>query len=304
MLNKAPIFVNGFHRGGTNILMNIIASHPDVCMVAGETHEVFYGKSTEPVKKWVHRAFYIPIWIVARQHIFWPGLLDNRNKIPRYMMHYIDALFYFNKLTVRENQFKAEGIQYAKAEIGKSRMLTKNGTGTVLATELFSEMYPDATFIALVRNGLALCEGMVRRGYSAEDAGRVYEKICQKMIHDSHHMDNYYVVRFEDMISDPVRFIEEIYGYAGLDISLVAKFRFEAKASTDRDGALSFTVGADYKKMYWFEKEHLKDYFRQDVDENQIAALTTQDQHTFLKQASRSMEHFGYLPSSGVESLV
>ena len=53
-------------------------------------------------------------------------------------------------------------------------MLSKNGTGTVFATDLLAKMYPDATFIALIRNGLAICEGFTRRGeYSAADSGSV-----------------------------------------------------------------------------------------------------------------------------------
>jgi Sulfotransferase family len=46
--DKAPIFVIGFLRGGTDILMNLLASHPDTRFVGRETHMVFYGKAKEP----------------------------------------------------------------------------------------------------------------------------------------------------------------------------------------------------------------------------------------------------------------
>jgi hypothetical protein len=35
MLNKKPIIVNGFGRGGTSILMNLLLSHPVVAMPSG-----------------------------------------------------------------------------------------------------------------------------------------------------------------------------------------------------------------------------------------------------------------------------
>ncbi len=302
MLNVAPIFVNGFHRGGTNVLMNLIASHPDVCMAAGETHEVFHGKSTEPLGKWLRRASYLPIWLLARQHIFGPLWLGERKRIPRYLIRYIDLLFYCNKLIAPENRFKAEGIENSKSEIGRSRVLSKNASGTVMATGLLSEAYPDATFIGLVRNGLALCEGMMRRGYTADYAGHLYETICQRMLDDAVRINNYHIVRFEDMISDPAACIDEVYGHAHLDTASAPKFRFEAKRSTKRDGTRDFTVGSEYKRLHWFEKQELRDHFRQDVNENQIAQLSGQDRDVFLQRARRSMERFGYLPPNGEEA--
>ena len=44
METETPIFVTGFSRGGTTILMNLLASHPDVCTV-GEIHQIFKGSN-------------------------------------------------------------------------------------------------------------------------------------------------------------------------------------------------------------------------------------------------------------------
>ena len=44
MLNRKPIFINGFSSGGTTILTNVLASHPDVCTVS-EIHHLFKGHS-------------------------------------------------------------------------------------------------------------------------------------------------------------------------------------------------------------------------------------------------------------------
>jgi hypothetical protein len=66
MLNRAPIFVNGFQRGGTNILINLIASHRDIGLLSVETHQVFWGKPSENVMKWVHRFFYFPVMAVEK----------------------------------------------------------------------------------------------------------------------------------------------------------------------------------------------------------------------------------------------
>lgn len=295
MLNKAPIFVNGFHRGGTNIAINLVASHPDVCTLRGETHEIFYGKNREPIRKWVHRLFYLPILTASRQHFFWPYCLGERNQMPRLLMYYVDMLFYCNRLAASTNRFKTEGTKYPEWRRGDCRLLAKNANGLVFATDLFAEMYPDAAFIALVRNGLALCEGYIRRGFTAEDFGMMYEKVCQRMIHDVGGVDNYYVVRFEDMISDPATFIKEVYKYLGLDVSTVTRFRLQAKKSTAKDGTRQYTFGGADRETHWFALDELGHYLRKDVNENQIARLSVQDKRTFLQQAQTSMEYFGYL---------
>lgn len=51
----APIFVVGFHRGGTKGIMNLIASHPVVLILPRETHEIFNCRNCETVEKWFHK---------------------------------------------------------------------------------------------------------------------------------------------------------------------------------------------------------------------------------------------------------
>ena len=43
MRNRRPIIVNGFERGGTNIVVNMLLSSPDVVYPSGELDRVFYG---------------------------------------------------------------------------------------------------------------------------------------------------------------------------------------------------------------------------------------------------------------------
>ena len=82
MINKAPIFINSFTLGGTNTLMNLIVSHPDVYMLGGETQILFYGMSKDKIKKWGKRFLYLPILLASRQHFFWPYRLYWRNRVP------------------------------------------------------------------------------------------------------------------------------------------------------------------------------------------------------------------------------
>jgi hypothetical protein len=171
--------------------------------------------------------------------------------------------------------------------------------GVVFASDVFSEMYPDATFIAIVRNGLAICEGHIRRGRTAEEFGRMYEAVGRKMIQDTSLIKNYHIVYFEDMISDPLAFMKKIYVLANLDISKVGKVRLQAKKSMDGDGSRQYTFGGEKdREIHWFETEAISKYIRKEVNESQMRRLSAEDRDAFLKQAQWSMEHFGYLKES------
>ena len=61
------------------------------------------------------------------------------------------------------------------------------------------------------------------------------------------------------------------------------------------DGNHEFTLGQEYRKLYWFELDQIGQYFRNDVNDNQESMLSAEDRATFLQQARTSMEHFGYL---------
>jgi len=177
---------------------------------------------------------------------------------------------------------------------GKKRLLCKNMNGIVLTTSLFEEIYPDAVFVGLVRHGLALCEGFLRRGWKTHEIAAMYGKICSKMIRDSEEKENYIIVRFEDLIKQPSEEIKKIYSFAGLNISQVNKFRLQAKPSMKRDGTREQTFGKYFKEMQWIEMENLSSKFRPNVNENQIAQLKKKDKQIFFNRAGSVMKQLGY----------
>ena len=297
MLNKSPVFMNGFSFGGTNLLMNLLASHPEVSMLSGETHEVFFSKpNNKIIDKAIRRFFYFPVRLVSGQDIFGKWYFEERKNIPKLLMHYIDLIFYIDKITTSNNEFKYEDVKYEASEIRNSRFFTKNMNGVVFACKRLSEIYPDATFISLIRNGFALCEGYVRRGWKADKVGKMYNDVCQQMVIDSQSIPNYHIVRFEDMVSAPVSFMKTVYSFAGLDMNKVRKVRLQAKRSMDKDGTRRYTFGGSKdRETHWFNIEELNSYVRKDVNDNQSGLLSDQDRNSFLEHASKSMKHFGYI---------
>ena len=296
MLNKNPIFINGFQRGGTNILLNLIGSHPEVCFIDGETHQVFTGRTSQPIKKWFNKLTYAPVLIAERDHLF----SINRSAEPAmpasFMLRYIDMVFYLSKLTAARYNVQADSSTKSVKELAGSRMLGKNVNGIIFTSAMLHKMYPQATFIGLIRNGLALCEGFVRRGITADKFGRLYQNVCDQMLRDVERLPNYRIIRFEDLIANPTAVMEAIYDAARLDKTAVTQFRLQAKASMGQDGVRRNTFDAQkHKELRWFQLDEINGYFRQDVNDNQIARLSDKDKHLFLSHAQQAMAHFGYV---------
>lgn len=298
MLNKRPIFINAFARGGSNILMNLLLSHPDVCLSDGETHKVFKGTKWEsPTRRWQKRVmFELPIRVLTRQNLFGPNSLQPRKPVPESVKKVIDRILYqgrFHAMLATHNLYKFEDVRYTREELANCRLLTKGLNGTVFTVDMFGEMYPDAVFFGLVRNGLAVCEGYVRRGRSAEQTGRIYKTVVQKMLQLEDEMPNYHLIRYEEMVRDPLAVIRRVYELADLDFSQVPKIRLQSKQVTTADGRHELLKGQD-RQVFWYAPNDLQNHIRSDVNENQIRKLDVESRRAFLSQAGAAMRELGY----------
>lgn len=299
MLNRNAIFVNGFSRGGTTILTNLLASHPDVCML-GETHHVFKGHNiTDSLWRIFAKCvcYDAPIIVSQWQDFFSPRRVEPRKPLRPWVRRRVDRVLYREKThSVHPilNEYKSPDDRYTAREIEDSRLLCKNIDGMIYATDIFAEMYPDATFFGLVRNGLAICEGHLRRGRSAEEMGWRYQVLVDKMLRDQGEMSRYWLVRFEDLVSHPQTSLATMIANAGLDFSRMSRVRMQVRRVMDAQGNHRLD-GGDEWDVVWLALDELDGYFHRDVDQNQIQRLSTRDRDAFLHQAGDAMERLGYV---------
>lgn len=300
MLNKKPIFINAFARGGSNIIMNLLLTHSNVCVSAGETQKVFKGTKWDTFGKKMKKRLYADmlVRIFTRQDFFSGECYQNRNSVPNFIKRHIDRTLYYGRFAAMidtHNRFKFENIEYQNEDLAKCRLLTKGLNGIVFTANLFDEMYSDATFLALIRNGLAICEGYVRRGIPAEKAGEVFKKVVNEMSSLNSQLSNYFIVRYEDMVNNPFKFMKMIYEMAKLDIDDVKKVRLQSKKVMGDNGKRNLLRGFD-RQVFWCNPDELGNHVRNDVNENQIKQLKNSDKEKFLKIAGKEMETLGYLP--------
>jgi len=291
MLNKAPLFINSFSRGGSNIFWNLFLTHPDVCSPILETLEIFrIGRKG----RW---SGYCAAWLTRQVRFFDQRNLSPRRPISRAAQEYIDRVLYEWKLktvTDADMRYKSEHEVYTLDEVSSARLAAKNNNGLVFLSDILRDMYPDATFFALVRNPLALYESYSRRRFvrSAKEFVPFYRRIVQKMLNDAESFGNYHVVRFEDILSDPVGIVHKLYALAGLDPSKVHKMRLKAKEHYGPNGMRYTSYAAG--RHHWLSFDELQSFLEADINQYHIQRLSEEERAYISKQLRPLVEELGY----------
>jgi hypothetical protein len=191
------------------------------------------------------------------------------------------------------NLLQYEDVEYTDEELAKCRMVTKGLNGIVFTVDMFREMYPDAVFFALIRNGLAVCEGRSRRGYPVAKFAQEYHDIVTRMLQYEEEMPNYHILKFEDMVTAPLETFNKIYKLADLDPSEVKKIRLESKATMDAHGNHKLEKGHD-RQVFWYEPDEVHTHIKPNINKNQIKNFNEKDKSLFLSVSGGVMEKLGY----------
>ena len=280
--NNRPIILNCFSRGGSNILWNMFLSHPELCSPIEETLQIFRFDFRSP------RYQGLKIALMSRQlHLFDQWKFKSRKAVSSKSKKYVDEVLFNWKLRTlndSEMKFKYDGIKYDIEEIKKSRLVIKNNNGLIFLNDIFLEMYPEATFIGLVRHPFALYESHKRRGTAVSNSPEIffnyYTDMIRKMKNDEKRIPNYHIVKFEDLLTNPVGSIELLYQFSNLDFSKIKKIRFKAKPHTKKDGS----YGTEYNigQHYWVDVDNVGSIIDADVNKYQIEKISSKERNILL----------------------
>ncbi len=309
--NKRPIFIVAFAYGGSNILLNLLRTHPDVVSPRGELNEVFKGRIEEPwPTRLAKQLRYLPCALIERRDIFSFNNWEPRAPFRPVTRNLVDRILYQERFRAQhesQNLWKHEGVKYTREEIASGRLLCKNLDGLILLSRELQGMYPDATFIGLVRNGFAVCEGHMRRGHSLETIAQRYEQGCQQMLADARDLPRYHIVRYEDLVARPQEMLREVYRMADLDIGQIQKVRLQTKRVMRADGTHALARDAKaqdarFKEVVWYGLDEFGKHFKNDANANQIKRLTDEQRATILRMAGKSLQHFRYTAGEAASS--
>lgn len=298
MLNKRPVFIVGFQFGGSNLLQNLLLSHPDLCCTRGELQQLFIGKEGDTrVAISLKRLAYLPFALNEKGHFLSLSKWQERKKFKKSTIKHLDKTLYTDKLKatgVSQNRYKHPNELYSHEEIASSRVTIKLLNGLMFLDENLMQMYPNATFIALIRNGLAVCEGAMRRGVEMQAMAQGYQLGCQHIIKQSQKYSNYHVFRYEDLVRFPVEISAKIYEAASLDANAIKAIRLETKPVTTKTGEHKNSLGTKQKQLIWYDKHNFTKHMRLDINENQIKRLDASHKEVILNYCQKSLQHFSY----------
>jgi hypothetical protein len=291
MLNKRPIFINAFSRGGSNIFWNMFLTHPEVCSPIVETLDIFrIGRHG----RW---SGYQAALLTLQPRYFDQKYLHDRKPISDAAARFIDKTLFEWKLKTyddEEMRVKREGEAYTLDEIKQSRLVAKNNNGLIYLSDPFLKLYPDATFFALIRHPLALYEGYKRRKFvkSVEEFIAFYSQMCLKMQDDSQRIERYHIVRFEDVLQKFQPTLEQAYRDADLDIRQIDKVRFKAKSHFTENGSRDVTY--ELGQHYWMSFDEASTFLEGDINRFQIDRLSDSEKSAVQKGLDPLMESLKY----------
>lgn len=214
-----PIFIIGSPRSGTTLLQYMLRAHPRISLPTGESH------------------FFIPIYRNRNAYGDMANLQSLTNLLTEMQMrhgHFLDGdlhgIQFDPKSLARE--FHQEGIKSvagvmaavfdknAKAE-GKARWGDKTPYYALHLPTLL-EMFPDAQFVHLVRDGRGVAWSLMDRRhdfkvYNAYQAAKYWQQYVETARESGRALgeDIYLETRYEDLLNDPESELKKICAFLG-----------------------------------------------------------------------------------------
>lgn len=280
------IVVEGIGRSGTNLVWNLLQSHPQVVSPGGETGEVLY-----PI--WVRRWRVKPLRLLIRLGVHlgvapFLSLLNRRLHRGR-----------LATLSHPSNRFKTRHSRYTMAELLETAVVTKSVGRDIAFTPTIARKFPEVFVISVVRQGLAVSEGWVRRGFSARRASKKYVWAMRRILSHSNQIANHKIVRFEDLTRDPETVAQDLFRFVGLETWPAMEYRLKMKPVVNDEGEHIAPLGQAGEKV-WLKPGELKNVVDGGVDAAQQSRLAEKDRNTILNIIGPVSTALGYqLPSSG-----
>lgn len=248
-LNKKiekPIFIFGCCNSGTTILWNVLKEHKDLSgpEVEGQDLEELpdsmkhnLGKAT--FRLWAHPKFKLCYYSTESDY-----KEENKNEI-------IDV--------------------YKKYLKSGTRFIAKSPADTLRA-RLIQSYFPDAYFIAIVRNGYAVSEGIVRKRKedpdrpqfkglytTIDEAAEQWFRANTIIVSHEKFLKKYKIIKYEDLVENPKETLNSVLNFCNLD---------------NRD----FSIPS----------------FAKNLNEEQISRLSEYEIETITRIAQPMLIHFGY----------
>ncbi len=177
---------------------------------------------------------------------------------------------------LKENDFEKSVAQrladlYAE-HLEPGKRLIEKSPANLLRTRFLQSVFPDATFVIIVRNGIAVSEGIVRKRWydperphmaglktTIEEASLQWHHANRIILQDKIYLKRYIMVKYEDLVKDTNKVLHSILNFCECSIS-------------------DFPIPG----------------FEKNLNAKQIARLSLTEKNAIHKIANKTLRYFGY----------
>ncbi|MEL6368306.1 MAG: sulfotransferase [Pseudomonadota bacterium] len=243
---KRWLFLVGCYNSGTTLLAELLSRHPEIRSLPTEGHFI----TDQLVKDY---AIGVPRMWVEKESLF---RLTEHDAGP-------DAV-----------RIKREWGMRAR---GQGEVFMEKSPPNSARTRWLQAHFKDAYFVALVRNGYAVAEGITRKGdpkhfdegWPIEMSARQWARGNDVLLEDAEHLDNLMWLKYENLCEDPEAALARVAEFAGLNTTQ-GFYRPEALAIHERKEAV------------------------RNMNQISIEKLTPEQIAIVNRVAGDSLRHFGY----------
>ena len=234
------VFIVGCYNSGTTLLHDVIAGHPMVAHLPREgqycTDQLLVPSEVGLTRVWaLQPETFVPS----------PGNEPDAEKIKRQWCAYMS-----NPLLP---------------------VFLEKSIPNAARIEWLNRHFPNAHFIALIRNGYAVAEGIHRKaGQSVEVAAKQWQQSNRIMLDQLEKVDHKLLLRYEDLTSHPVESLDKVMNFLGLDAS---------RLKADKQ----WTVHGETSKI-------------RNMNKRSLARLSEEDKNFIHKEAGEMLDAFHYNP--------
>jgi hypothetical protein len=213
-LANRMIFAVGARRSGTNWLQRMLASHPDVAAVPGESF--FFSHGIRPLTERIHHG--------AAASPMTTFTFMEREDLLDALRDFCDRVFLGVLATIGN---------------GATHLVERTPTH-VHDLDLIGAIYPEAPVVHIVRDGRDVARSLLAHNWgpqSMSEAAAEWRDAVTAGRAAAPRLKQYVEVRYEELLADPATRIPELYAALGLDVasSTIDAARREAKVAFNVD---------------------------------------------------------------------
>ena len=195
-MKKQHIFIGGLHRSGTSLIHEILKGHP---AISG------FSNTGVPKDEGQHLQSLFP----SAKMLGGPGHFGFNPDTHMDENHSLATKKNANKLSVEWEKYW---------DLSKNILIEKSPPN-LLRTRFLQYLFPECAFIVIIRHPIAVGIATQQRWRNSNISNLLnHSLVCyERFFNDIPFLNKLYIVRYEELVLNPVEEIEKLLSWAGLD---------------------------------------------------------------------------------------